>query len=319
MPEHLVAPAFAGRLDRWLAGELPLSRSRIQALIAQGQVTVDGQVARAAQTLRGGEAVVVTVPEQRPAGLVAQDLAVPVLFQDDHVIVVNKPPGLVVHPAAGHHDGTLVNALLPSLPEADTDDADAAMRPGIVHRLDRGTSGVLVVARTPEASAHLAAQFHAHSADRRYLALVWGAPKDRAGTIDAPLGRHPSDRKRFAVVRDGRRAITRWRLAQSQPLPGGGVVSLLICQLETGRTHQVRVHLLHLGLPVVGDPLYGRQGPVPPALVAALEGLDHQLLHAGLLGFDHPATGERVRFSAPPPPEWTPVLAAAKLDLPTEL
>jgi len=228
---------------------------------------------------------------------------------------VNKPAGMVVHPAPGHASGTLVNALLPDLPDEAEDDP----RPGIVHRLDRGTSGVLVVARTPDAHAALAAQFAAHSTERRYLALVWGTTRDLSGTIDAPLGRHPSDRKRFAVRPGGRRAITHWwRLAEVR-LPehrdGGGVLSLIQCRLDTGRTHQVRVHLEHLGLSLLGDPTYGRKRAAPPALAEALATLDHPLLHAWVLAFTHPATGARMHFQTPPPPDFQAFLDTLSIRL----
>ena len=308
----LRAPMDAGRLDRWLAGELPISRSRLQTLIERGHVTVDGETARSNFKLKGGEAVLVEIPARPTSTLVTSQIDVPILFQDEHIIVVDKPAGLVVHPAAGHRDDTLVNALLPALGEVVEDEGDD--RPGIVHRLDRGTSGVMVVARTPLARASLAEQFSAHSADRRYLALVWGAPDQKSGTIDAPLGRHHQDRKRFAVVSGGRRALTRWRLlATARAItPGRGAgapLSLLECRLETGRTHQVRVHLQHIGLPVVSDPLYGRNGPAPGSLAGALEGVDHQLLHARRLGLKHPATAEDLLFETDPPEDYLAVLA----------
>jgi len=312
----LIAPVGAGRLDRWLSGALPASRGRIAAWIAEERVRVDGRPGKAAQRLSGGERVEIEVPEPAPPALIPQDLGVPVLWQDEAVIVVNKPAGLVVHPAAGHRDGTLVNALLPDLEAAA--DEDAPERPGIVHRLDRGTSGVLVVARTAEAMSALSAQFAEHSVERRYLALVWGEPRDASGTVDAPLGRHPTDRKRFAVVRSGKRAVTHWRRLQGVRLSGGRAsvpLSLLECRLETGRTHQVRVHLAHLGLPVVGDPVYGRRGATPEPLRAALDGLDHQLLHAAILGFTHPISGERMRWELPPPEDFLAVLAAAGMSL----
>ncbi len=310
----LTAPDDAGRLDRWLALATPLSRSRVQELIDQGRVLVEGQAARASQRLHGGELVALDVPPAAPPALLPQDLDIPILYQDDAVIVVDKPAGLVVHPAAGHRDGTLVNALLPALDQAA--DEDAPERPGIVHRLDRGTSGVLVVARTAEAMAHLAAQFAAHTVDRRYLALVWGQPRDQAGTIDADLGRHPADRKRFAVVRQGRHAVTHFRVLETaRSTVGRGVVtiSLLECRLETGRTHQVRVHLAHLGHPVLGDPVYGKKGPPPEPVRAALLGVDHQLLHARRLGFVHPTSGETMVFESAPPPDFLKVLQAAGL------
>ncbi len=308
----LVAPDGAGRLDRWLAEATPLTRGRVQELIEQGRVTVEGRPARPSLRLHGGERVELDLPPTPAHTLLPEDLDVPLLYQDESVLVVDKPAGLVVHPAAGHRDGTLVNALLPALEGAA--DEDAPDRPGIVHRLDRGTSGLLVVARTPDAVAHLSAQFAEHSVERLYLALVWGAPRDLSGTIDAPLGRHPTERRRFAVTRDGRRAVTHYQTLQTARIQVSRAVvtvSLLQCRLETGRTHQVRVHLAHLGHPVLCDPLYGRRGAPPEPLFSALEPIDHQLLHARRLAFTHPVSGERMSFESPPPADFRAALEAA--------
>lgn len=312
----LIAPGDAGRLDRWLASVLPISRSRLVGLIDEGRVLLDGKVPRPSHKLVGGETLEVTIPETAPAPLLPQDLDVPVLYQDEHVIVVNKPAGMVVHPAAGHRDGTLVNALLPSIgTSVEGDESWDPARPGIVHRLDRGTSGVLVVARTPEAHEGLAVQFAAHTAERRYLALVWGQLRDLGGTVDAPLGRHPTDRQRHAVVADGRRSVTHWRVqgVSTDPRSVALRISLVECRLETGRTHQVRVHMTHIGHPLVGDPLYRRRGPIPDALKPVVEAIDHQLLHAFRLGFVHPITGETLRFEAAPPPDFIDVATAVGL------
>jgi len=313
-----------GRLDSVLAAQLPLSRSRLKALILDGQVQVDGVVvASPRHKLRGGEVIEVVEPAPPPSDLVAQDLQVPLLHMDDQVVVVDKPADMVVHPARGHADGTLVNALLHLISEARRVDGPyptPPARPGIVHRLDRGTSGVLVVARTPAALTHLAAQFAAHTVDRAYAALVWGAPRSSRGTVDAPLARHPKDRLRFSVQPEGKRAVTHWtRLAEARyGIPGdpkGGVVTLVRCVLETGRTHQIRVHMHHLGLPLVGDPLYGRRKPIPGPLRSALEGVNRQLLHAGRLGFEHP-DGTRLAFTRPPPDDFAGVLRALDIPVP---
>lgn len=308
----LVAPPGTARLDAVLAGALPQSRARLSALVKAGEVQVDGVVVRQPRhKLRGGERLVVRIPPPPPAELVAEDLGLPLLHLDDDVIVVDKPAGLVVHPGKGHASGTLVNGLLhllkqPAPGETVRGHAVDPSRPGIVHRLDRGTSGVMVVARHPDAHADLAAQFHDRTVGRRYVCVVLGGPKGTDhGTIDAPLGRHPNDRIRFSVQDRGRRAVTHWRCFGEgrYGVAGdaqGGRVSLLVCRLETGRTHQIRVHLQHLGMPIVGDPLYGaRRWPGP--VLRALGSHGDQLLHAFHLAFDAPGGGERRAFSTPPP------------------
>jgi len=320
------APPGKARLDVILADLLPLSRSRLKALVEAGQVTVDGAVVtRPRHKLRGGEALVVVEPPPPPSELVAQDLGVPLLHCDDALVVVDKPADMVVHPARGHADGTLVNGLLHLIGEARRTEGPhptPAGRPGIVHRLDRGTSGVLVVARTPAALTHLSAQFADHSVERAYVALVWGQTPKPSGTVVARLARHEKDRLRFAVCgpRDGKHAVTHWRRLgearyATKGKKDGGVLSLVECRLETGRTHQIRVHMHHLGLPLVGDPLYGRRRPLPDALVPLLGGLGRQMLHAGLLGFAHP-DGGRLVFSAPPPEDFRGVLEGLGLPVP---
>lgn len=320
---HLVADPDAGRVDAWLAGRLPLSRSRLQDLIRTGRVTVDGHPVRPSFRLQGGEAVVVREPPPEPSTLQPEAIPVPILHLDDQVVVVDKPAGLVVHPGRGHPTGTLVHALLHLLDGAPPP-AEAALRwhddpprPGIVHRLDRGTSGVMVVARTAAAHARLAEQFAEHSTERRYAALVWGEPPADRGTVDAPLRRDPRNRLRFAVLDGGRRAVTHWRVLGRAALPGGrgAPVALVECRLETGRTHQVRVHMRHIGLPLVGDPLYGPARPPWPESLADLRP-EHQLLHARTLAFDHPATGERLRFSSPLRPRFAALVERLGLALP---
>lgn len=315
---RLVAPVGAGRIDRWLADALPLSRSRVQALCQQGRVLLDGATTRPSTSLKGGEAVEVRVPPAAPSTLQGEDIPLPILHLDDDIIVVDKPAGLVVHPAKGHPTGTMVNALLHLLRQAGGDPA----RPGIVHRLDKGTSGTMVVARTPDAHQALAADFAVHRLDRHYLALVWGRPDRDAGTIDAPLGRHPVDRKRFAVVEDGKPSRTHWWLRDSVELPvqgsrTGGLLSLVECRLETGRTHQVRVHLTSIGLPLVGDPVYRGRPRQPPQLEPLLRSLDHPLLHAWHLGFRHPRTGDWLSWTTAPPDDYQQVAVAAGLALPS--
>ena len=314
----LEAPPEAGRLDAWLASCLPVSRSRLATLIRAGEIEVDGRATRPRHKLLGGEVVRVRLPPPPPSEVVPQDLPLRVLHEDEALLVVDKAAGMVVHPGRGHPDGTLVNAILHRLGSERPGDPQ---RPGIVHRLDRGTSGVLVVARTEQAHAHLSAQLAAHTVTRRYAALVWGRMPQAEGTVDAPLGRHPKDRVRFAVQPRGKHAITHWRVLGESALRregrgGGGVVSLVECRLETGRTHQIRVHLSHLQRPILGDPLYGGRRRLPGALAEAMAEVDHQLLHAWCLGFDHPTRGERVDFTTPVPEDYARVLDALGLPHP---
>jgi 23S rRNA pseudouridine1911/1915/1917 synthase len=291
---YTVDAAAAGtRLDRYLAlVRADLSRTRAQALIARGLVRVGGKVARASLALEAGQRVEVTPEGPAPAAppLRAEAIAVPVIYEDDHLLVIDKPAGMVVHPAPGHPSGTLVNALLGRL--APAADPQAAHRPGIVHRLDKDTSGLMVVARSAAAHANLAAQMKAHGTIKRYLALVEGHMPVAEGVIEAPIGRDPRQRQRMALVSvpgGGREARTRFRV-----LGEARGRSLLELQLETGRTHQIRVHLASVGHPVVGDATYGRpQAPRPP----------RQFLHAAHLEFAHPITGEWLSFDAPLPPD----------------
>ncbi|MBN1334523.1 MAG: RluA family pseudouridine synthase [Deltaproteobacteria bacterium] len=296
----LVAPPEGGRLDRTLARLLPdLSRTRLQALVREGAVTVDGLPGRPSLQLKGGETLEVRLPPAPPSDLTPEDIPLDISYVDDDLVVVCKPAGLVVHPARGHPTGTLVHALLHAFP--DLADQGGHERPGVVHRLDKGTSGLLVVARHDLALRRLQAQFLLRTTRREYLAVVHGVPGSEEGVVDAALARHPSDRLRISVVATGgRRAVTHWRR-----LDRTDGLSLLSCRLETGRTHQVRVHLASIGHPVVGDPLYGgRRERLPERLQAWTTRLDHQLLHAARLGFQHPITGVEMDFSAPPPPDF---------------
>jgi 23S rRNA pseudouridine1911/1915/1917 synthase len=300
--------ASGARLDRFLAGALDVSRSEVQRWIGAGRVTVEGARRASSGPVREGErvecdplapATTAAVPEE------GVDFAV--LYVDDDVVVVNKPAGLVVHPARGHEGGTLVNGLL-ALGLFRTEDADDE-RPGIVHRLDKGTSGVMVVARTPEAREALKAQFQAHSIERAYRALVVG--EAAAATHDTLHGRHPRDRMRFTThVRTGKRAVTHVRVLDR--LAGATHVE---CTLQTGRTHQIRVHLAESGTPVLGDPLYGK-APKDPALRAIGERLGHQALHARLLGFIHPTTERLVRFEADPQADFAAAMQALRRGAP---
>jgi 23S rRNA pseudouridine1911/1915/1917 synthase len=299
--EARLEPAHAGwRLDRALAAAVPtLSRERLKNLIRSGAVETAGTALRdPALKVRGDERFVLAVPEPEPAHNEAQDIPLRVVFEDQHLLVVDKPAGLVVHPAAGNRDGTLVNALLHHC-GASLSGIGGVARPGIVHRIDKDTSGLLVVAKTDVAHEGLAKQFAAHSIERRYLAIVSGVPKTAEGTIDEPLARSATNRKKIAIVKGsrGKRAVTHWRrvtvLSQA---------ALVECRLETGRTHQVRVHMASIGHPLVGDPVYGRSGKAHGKLLNALQ-FHRQALHAAELGFIHPVTKHRLSFASAMPPD----------------
>ena len=293
-------PAHAGwRLDRALAVAAPtLSRERLKSLIRSGAVEREGCAVRDPATkVRGDENFRVEVPEPIPAHNEPQDIALTIVFEDEHLLVVDKPAGLVVHPAAGNFDGTLVNALLHHC-GGSLSGIGGVARPGIVHRIDKDTSGLLVVAKTDVAHEGLAKQFAAHSIDRRYLAIVTGIPRLSEGTVDAPLARSSANRKKITIVGEGRgkRAVTHWR--RLKPLRDA---SLVECRLETGRTHQVRVHMASFGHPLLGDPVYGRS-KTHGKLLKELQ-FQRQALHATELGFTHPVTKHRLSFASPMPPD----------------
>lgn len=302
--ELVISPEEAGeRLDKVLGARgLGLSRSTLQAWIEDGRVEVDGRVLRASARVVAGARVVVRPAPPPPSAAEPQDIPLEFLYQDEHLAVIMKPAGLVVHPAAGHADGTLVNALRFHL---DVRAGDPE-RPGIVHRLDRHTSGVMVVARTEAAREGLIAQFKRHDIDREYLAIAVGQPPDGL-RIETLHGRHPTDRKRFTTrLARGKRAVT--LIETLERLHGAALVR---CRLETGRTHQIRVHLAEHGWPILADPVYGRGSP-DPRLRAAAQAIGRQALHARVLGFDHPATAQRMRFSAEPPEDFQRALAALR-------
>jgi 23S rRNA pseudouridine1911/1915/1917 synthase len=309
-----VAAADAGeRLDRVLAAHGTLSRTRLKALILAGEVAIGGRTIRdPGHRVNVGDTISVHVPPAEPAAPAGEPIPLDIAYEDDDVIVIDKPAGLVVHPAAGNRTGTLVNALIahcgPSL-----SGIGGVMRPGIVHRLDKDTSGLLVVAKHDHAHQALSAQFADHGRTgplaRQYLAFVWGVPDRPRGTIDAPLDRHPHARDKMAVRPGGRAAVTHWqvleRYAGQDRRP---VASLLACDLETGRTHQIRVHLAHIGHPLLGDDVYGpgfktKTAHLGPAARESLASLARQALHAHMLVFEHPATGEIMQFRSELPPE----------------
>jgi len=292
-------PAHQGwRLDRALAVAVPtLSRERLKALIRSGAVESGGAPVRDPATkVRGDESLQVAVPEPKPAHNEAQDIPLRVIFEDEHLLVVDKPAGLVVHPAAGNRDGTLVNALLHHC-GGSLSGIGGVARPGIVHRIDKDTSGLLVVAKTDVAHEGLAKQFAAHSIDRRYLAIVNGVPKMKQGIVDAALARSSANRKKIAIAEEGRgkRAVTHWTLVS--PLKDSALVE---CRLETGRTHQVRVHMASIGHPLLGDPVYGRSGKTHGKILKDLQ-FQRQALHATELSFTHPVTKHRLSFSSAMP------------------
>ena len=294
-------PAHAGwRLDRALAAAVPtLSRERLKALIRNGAVEAEGKPVRDPATkVRGEEALRVAVPEPMPAHNEPQDIPLTIVFEDEQLLVVDKPAGLVVHPAAGNLDGTLVNALLHHC-AGKLSGIGGVARPGIVHRIDKDTSGLLVVAKTDVAHEGLAKQFAAHSIDRRYLAIVNGVPKASGGSIDAPLARSATNRKKIAIVEGqrGKRAVTHWKRLEIL-----ADAALVECRLETGRTHQVRVHMASIGHPLVGDPVYGRAGKTHGKILKELK-FHRQALHATELGFTHPVTKDRLSFTSPMPPD----------------
>jgi 23S rRNA pseudouridine1911/1915/1917 synthase len=301
------------RLDRYLPAALPgLSRARAQRLIEEGRVLLSGAPARPATRLRGGETVTVEIPPAEPFPLAPEDVPLRVLHEDAWLLVVEKPAGMVVHPAPGHSGGTLVNALLSRA--GPLSGIGGVARPGIVHRLDRDTSGILVAAKTDAAHHGLSAQLSSHAMERRYRGIVQGKPPREEGTVTTRIGRHPVHRKKMAVLRaGGRLAVTHYRR-----LEAFGPFSLLEFRLETGRTHQIRLHCAHLGCPIVGDDVYGRsrevrlgKGASAPAVTVS-----RFFLHAFHLAFRHPVTGERLSFTAPDPPEFSAFRSAVRGALP---
>jgi 23S rRNA pseudouridine1911/1915/1917 synthase len=290
------------RLDRWLVSQRPeQSRARIQKFIDAGYVRVNGVTGQAKTPLRQHDTVQLWMPPPEPLPyLQAEAMQLDVLYEDEHLIVINKPAGLTVHPAPGNKDGTLVNGLLHHCP--DLPGIGGELRPGIVHRLDKDTTGCIVVAKSQQALVTLQSQIQRRIASRQYLAVVHGAPAGESGTITAPIGRHPIDRKKYAVVSDnsGRHACTHWQLIERL-----GDYSLLRFKLDTGRTHQIRVHCAHLGHPILGDATYSRCRKLPIELAG-------QALHAFQLGLDHPISGERLELEAPLPPIFEKLLAVLR-------
>ena len=272
------------RMDAWLAANVEeLTRSAAVRLIEEGRVTRDGKPLVKKDKITGGETIEVVLPEPEVVDVVPQNIPLDIVYEDDDVIVVNKPKGMVVHPAPGHSDGTLVNALLYHCGDS-LSGIGGELRPGIVHRIDRDTTGLIIAAKNDFAHQRLSAQLQDHTLARVYHCIVTGNLREDSGTVDAPIGRHPTDRKRQAIVSDGRRAVTHWRVLERYQ-----GFTYVECRLETGRTHQIRVHMAHTGHPILGDTVYGNKKPVP--------GLQGQCLHAVGLRFIHPRTEEPVELS----------------------
>jgi 23S rRNA pseudouridine1911/1915/1917 synthase len=310
-----------GRLDAWLTAQLgeEFSRSRIKALIKEGQVLLKGEVVTDPQRkVRAGDSFEITLPEPEDPAPKGEAIPLDILYEDEDVIVISKPAGLVVHPGPGNWTGTLVNALIHHCGDS-LSGIGGVRRPGIVHRLDKDTTGLMVVAKTDRAHRSLSKQFAEKSEgqlERGYLALVWGAPDRPHGTVDAPLDRHPHARDKRAVREGGRDAVTHWEMVERYAgNDGKPAASLLACTLETGRTHQIRVHLAHIGHPILGDETYAtgfktKAARLPPAARAALEALGRQALHAERLVFEHPDTGELMEFRSPLPADLAALRAA---------
>jgi 23S rRNA pseudouridine1911/1915/1917 synthase len=304
----------SNRLDRVLAVRQPeLSRSRLKALILAGSVTLkDAPVRDPAYHVTPGDTITIDVPEAAPPEPLGEDIALDIVYEDDDIIVIDKPKGLVVHPAAGHETGTLVNALIAHC-GASLSGIGGVRRPGIVHRLDKDTTGLMVAAKNDQAHASLSAQFADHGRTgpmrRGYMAFAWDLPNRQHGTVDAPIDRHPHAREKMAVRQGGREAITHWELQEAfNGRDGKPAAALLACQLETGRTHQIRVHLSHIGHPLLGDAVYGphfktKAVRLGPESRAALEALDRQALHAYLLVLEHPRSGEILEWMSDLPPD----------------
>jgi 23S rRNA pseudouridine1911/1915/1917 synthase len=310
LPEFFAtaAPEDAGtRLDKFLATRIgTISRSRVKGMMLEGRLTRDGVVTTdASESVQSGASYRLCPPASTPAQPEGQDISLTILYEDEFLLVLDKPAGMVVHPAPGNPDGTLVNALIAHCGDSLTG-IGGERRPGIVHRLDKDTSGVMVVAKTEIAHTRLSADFASRDIDREYKAICWGVPKQAEGVIEGNIGRDPRDRKRMAVVtRNGKMALTKYKIIRNFGLGA----ALIACRLSTGRTHQIRVHLAHAGHPLIGDPVYLRRRPgiakyLPePAREAALD-FARQALHAEILGFSHPITGEKLRFSTAPPADF---------------
>ena len=299
--EFVVEQETAGqRIDRFLSGEdTGLSRSALQALVADGHVLCNGRLVAKSLKLKAGDTIVLEIPDAKPIEAVPQDIPLEIVYEDEHLLVVNKPKGMVVHPAAGHYSGTLVNGLMAHCKD-DLSGINGVLRPGIVHRIDKDTTGILIVCKNDMAHQSIAKQLYDHSITRKYHAIVYGNMKEEEGTVNAPIGRSLKDRKKMGIVMDGKHAVTHYKVLKR--LKKG--FTYIECQLETGRTHQIRVHMASIHHPVAGDPVYG-----PHNCITSLHG---QCLHAKTLGFVHPITGEQLRFDSELPDYFTHFLATLR-------
>ena len=288
--EFVVEQETAGqRIDRFLSGEdTGLSRSALQALVADGHVLCNGKLVAKSLKLKAGDTILLEIPDAKPIEAVPQDIPLEIVYEDEHLLVVNKPKGMVVHPAAGHYSGTLVNGLMAHCKD-DLSGINGVLRPGIVHRIDKDTTGILIVCKNDMAHQSIAKQLYDHSITRKYHAIVYGNIKEEEGTVNAPIGRSLKDRKKMGIVMDGKHAVTHYKVLKR--LKKG--FTYIECQLETGRTHQIRVHMASIKHPLLGDDVYG-----PKKSKYTLEG---QCLHAKVLGFVHPRTGEYMEFEVPLP------------------
>ena len=293
--KKIIVDESGKRIDKYISEKLDLTRSRVQKLIDDGMVTINGNVAKSSAKVNEGEVLSVEIPELKQLEIVPEEIPLNILYDDDDVIVIDKPKGMVVHPANGNYTGTLVNAIMSKFGD-NLSGINGVIRPGIVHRIDKDTSGVLVIAKNDKAHLKLAEQLKEHSMTRVYVAVVRGKLKEKVGTIDAPIGRNPKDRKKMGVVANGKRAVTHYKVIKE--LDDCSVIEV---RLETGRTHQIRVHMSYIGHPLLGDSVYSN-GKNKYGFVG-------QALHAKILGFIHPSTGEYMEFSSNLPEEFEKLLA----------
>ena len=319
--DKAIAEAIERGEGQWSGDSAPVSRSRVQKLMEDGAVLIDGKPCEPKQKLFPGNRIEIRIPPARPMELSPEDRPIEILFQDQHLLVINKPQGLTVHPSSTQREGTLVNALLHHV--KDLSGIGGQLRPGIVHRIDKDTSGALVITKSDAAHQKLADVFARHAIERAYWALCYGAPKDLNLTIRGRIGRSPSDRKRMALLKSGgRESVSHVKQLEAYGPKGRAYASWLEVRLETGRTHQVRVHLTSLGNSIFGDPVYGtptskqpKWTALPQSVQEAVSALPGQALHARVLGFDHPITGEKLRFEAEPPPAFIRVVEALSQSL----